>query len=147
MKRAIETEMATTCAMTTVARLVGKGKGNSGKSDGNNNKGGGQATATRAMVTTMPAMWGMAMATRLAGGKEGKGEGGKVDGDGNEGGGGQRGQGWQCNGKDDTVGKWTAMATKRVMAIKTRAAGKEEGNGKGGKSNCNGKGDGNGKQQ
>ncbi len=43
-------------------------------------------------------------------------------------------------------GKWMASATKRVMAMKTREAGKEKGNGKGGKSNCNGKEEGNGEE-
>jgi hypothetical protein len=36
------------------------------------------------------------------------------------------------------TGKQTATATKRVMAIATIKAGKEEGDGKGGKSNGNG---------
>ncbi len=45
------------------------------------------------------------------------------------------------------AGKRMATATKRVMAMKTREAGKEEGNGKGGKSNGNGKKDGDGEQQ
>ncbi len=43
------------------------------------------------------------------------------------------------------AGKQMGSATKRVMATKTREAGKEEGNGKGGMSNGNGKEDGNGK--
>jgi hypothetical protein len=43
------------------------------------------------------------------------------------------------------AGKRTGTATNRAMAKKTREAGEEEGNGKGGKSNCNGKEDGNGK--
>jgi hypothetical protein len=37
------------------------------------------------------------------------------------------------------AGEWTATATKRTMAMKTREVGKEEGNGKGGKSNGNSK--------
>ncbi len=44
------------------------------------------------------------------------------------------------------AGKLTATATKRVMATKTREAGKEEGNGTGGKSNGDGKEDGNGER-
>jgi hypothetical protein len=44
------------------------------------------------------------------------------------------------------AGKQTATATKRLMVTKTREAGKEEGNGDGGKSNGNGKEDGNGEQ-
>jgi hypothetical protein len=42
--------------------------------------------------------------------------------------------------------EWTATAMKRVMAMKTREAGEEEGKGKGGKSNGDGKEDGDGKQ-
>ncbi len=38
-------------------------------------------------------------------------------------------------------------ATTRAMVTKTKEAGGEEGNGKGGKSNCNGKENGNGEQQ
>ncbi len=45
------------------------------------------------------------------------------------------------------VGEWTATAMKRVMVTKMKEAGKEEGNGKGVKSNGNGKDDGDGKQQ
>jgi hypothetical protein len=45
------------------------------------------------------------------------------------------------------VGKHTAMLTKRAMAKKTREVGKEEGNGKGGKSNGDAKKAGNGKPQ
>ncbi len=45
------------------------------------------------------------------------------------------------------VGKRTAMATRRVMGTVTREADKEEGNGKGNKSNVDGKEDSNGKQQ
>ncbi len=41
----------------------------------------------------------------------------------------------------------TDMLTKRAMAIKTREAGKKEGNSKGSKSNGNGQEDGNCKQQ
>jgi hypothetical protein len=37
------------------------------------------------------------------------------------------------------AGKWTAMGKKRVMATKSRAAGKEEGNGKGSMSDGDGK--------
>jgi hypothetical protein len=44
------------------------------------------------------------------------------------------------------AGKQTEVARKRAMAIKTREVGKEEGNGKGGKSNGNGKEEGNGKE-
>jgi hypothetical protein len=44
------------------------------------------------------------------------------------------------------VGKWTAMATKRAMAMKTREAGKEEGNDNGIKSKSDGKEEGNGKE-
>jgi hypothetical protein len=39
------------------------------------------------------------------------------------------------------AGKWTVMVTNRAMATKTREAGKEEGNGKGNKSNGDGKED------
>ncbi len=45
------------------------------------------------------------------------------------------------------VGEQTASVTKRAMAMKTREAGKEEGNGKGSKSSGDGKEDGNGEQQ
>ncbi len=45
------------------------------------------------------------------------------------------------------MGKWTLTAMKRVMAMKTREVGKEEGKSKGGKSNGNGKEDRNGEQQ
>jgi hypothetical protein len=45
------------------------------------------------------------------------------------------------------VGERMPMATKRVMATKTRVAEKEEGNGKGNNSNGNGKEDSNGEQQ
>jgi hypothetical protein len=40
-------------AMATMTRVAGQEEGNDngGKSDGNGDKGGGQATATRAMVT------------------------------------------------------------------------------------------------
>ncbi len=44
------------------------------------------------------------------------------------------------------AGKRTAMAMKRVIATKTREVGKEEGNGKGGKSNGKGKEVSNGKR-
>ncbi len=43
------------------------------------------------------------------------------------------------------AGKWMAAATERVMAKATREVGKEEGNGKGNKSNGDGKEDGDGK--
>jgi hypothetical protein len=42
------------------------------------------------------------------------------------------------------AGKWTAMAKMRVMVMKTKEAGEEEGNGKGSKSNGDGEEDGNG---
>jgi hypothetical protein len=45
------------------------------------------------------------------------------------------------------AGERTAMVTKRAMTLKTREAGKEEGNGKGGKSSGDGKDDSNGEQQ
>ncbi len=45
------------------------------------------------------------------------------------------------------AGKWTAMATMRVMVTKTKETGKEEGNGKGGRSDEDGKEDGNGDGQ
>jgi hypothetical protein len=45
------------------------------------------------------------------------------------------------------AGKWTAMATKKAMATKTREAGEEKGNGKGAKCDGDGKEDGNGKQR
>ncbi len=45
------------------------------------------------------------------------------------------------------MGKWTATATTRAMVTKTKEAGEEEGNGKGGKSNGDGEESGNGKQQ
>ncbi len=44
------------------------------------------------------------------------------------------------------AGKRMAVATKRVMAMKTREASKKEGNGKGGKSNGGGKKEGGGKK-
>jgi hypothetical protein len=44
------------------------------------------------------------------------------------------------------AGKPMATATKRTMAMATREAGEEEGNGKGNKSNGDGEEDGNGKQ-
>ncbi len=43
-------------------------------------------------------------------------------------------------------GEQTATATKRAMATLMREAGKEEGNGKGGKSNGNGNKEGDGKE-
>jgi hypothetical protein len=45
------------------------------------------------------------------------------------------------------AGKWIMTAMKRAIATMMREAGKEEGNGKGGKSNGDGKEDGNGKQR
>jgi hypothetical protein len=39
--------------------------------------------------------------------------------------------------------KWTATAKTRVMVTKTKKAGEEEGNGKGGKSDADGEEDGN----
>ena len=45
------------------------------------------------------------------------------------------------------AGEPTATQTKRALAMKTREAGKEEGIGRGDKSNGNGKEDCNGKQQ
>jgi len=57
----------------------------------------------------------MATATRVAGDKEC--DGGKSDGDDEKG-----------------CGQVTATASKRVVAVETRAAGDEEGNGEGGKS-------------
>ncbi len=45
------------------------------------------------------------------------------------------------------VGEWTATAMKRVTVTKMKEVGKEEGNGKGVKSNGNGKDGGDGKQQ
>jgi hypothetical protein len=45
------------------------------------------------------------------------------------------------------TGERMAMETKKAMATKTREGSKEEGNGKGGKSNGKGKEDGNGEQQ
>ncbi len=44
------------------------------------------------------------------------------------------------------AGKRTAMATMRAMVTKTREAGEEEGNCKGGKSDGNGNKSGNGEQ-
>jgi hypothetical protein len=44
------------------------------------------------------------------------------------------------------AGKRMVTSTKRAMVMKTRKAGKEEGNGKGGKSDGSGKKDGDGKQ-
>ncbi len=56
---------------------------------GNEDKSGGQATATRAMVTatTMATIWAMAKAKRLAGDKERKSKGSKGNGNSDEGGG------------------------------------------------------------
>jgi hypothetical protein len=45
------------------------------------------------------------------------------------------------------VGKPTAMATKRVMLMAKREAGKEEGNGKGNTTNGDGKEDGDGERR
>jgi hypothetical protein len=54
----------------------------------------------------------------------------------------------QGDGKGKRVaGKQTVTATTRSMAMKTKEAGEEEGNGKGGKSDCDGKESSNGKQQ
>jgi hypothetical protein len=44
------------------------------------------------------------------------------------------------------AGEPTATATTRAMVIKTKEAGEEEGNGKGGKSNGDGEESGNGKR-
>ncbi len=44
------------------------------------------------------------------------------------------------------VGKWMAMATTRAIVTKTKEAGEEEGNGKGGKSNGDGMESNDGKQ-
>jgi hypothetical protein len=44
------------------------------------------------------------------------------------------------------AGKGTATAMEMAMGMNTREAGKEEGNGKGGKSDGNGKEDSNGEQ-
>jgi hypothetical protein len=45
------------------------------------------------------------------------------------------------------AGKWMAMATMRAMVTKTKEAGEEEGDGRGGKSDGNGEEDGNSEQQ
>ncbi len=73
---------------------------------GNDSKGGGRATATRAMAmaTTMATTWAMAMAMRLEGDKEGTDKGGKGNDDGNEGDRQQRGGGRQGNGDGDKDG-------------------------------------------
>ncbi len=80
--------------------------------------------AMRAKAT----MWVMAMAMRLAGNKEGKSEGGKGNGDGE----------FRVAGEEESkgnkvmalvtriVGKWTAMAMKRAMAMATRVAGEQQ---------------------
>ncbi len=75
--RAMAMVMATTWAMVTVTRVVGKKEdnGNGIKSNGDGDEGGGQATATRAMATAMVMTWAMAMVTRLVGSKEGKAKG------------------------------------------------------------------------
>jgi hypothetical protein len=44
------------------------------------------------------------------------------------------------------AGKWAVMATQRAMATKTREAGKEEGNSRGGKSNDDGEEESNGEK-
>ncbi len=65
-------------------------------SKGNGDKGGGKATATRAMAMatamTTEMMWAMGMTARWAGDEESKGKGGKGNCDGDEGGGRRRGQ-------------------------------------------------------
>jgi hypothetical protein len=131
-------------AMATIIRVVGnkegkgdregnplatrvecnkEGNGFSGKS--NSNKGGGRATATRAMTTVMAKMWAMATAMRVAGNKEGNGNGDKRDGDGDKGGG-------QATA---SRAKITAMATATTwaMATTTRLVGNKEGKAEGGK--------------
>jgi hypothetical protein len=70
----------------------------------------------------------MAIAMRVAGDEEGKG-------------------GKAVAIATRVAGKRTVMATRRAMAKATIEAGKEEGNGKGDKSNVDGNEDGNGKQQ
>jgi hypothetical protein len=90
--------VAKAIALATRVACNKEGNGNSSKSAGN--KGGGQAKATRAMVTGMLTTWVMATATRLAGNKEGKGKGSKGNGNGGEGGGLQEGKGGKA-----TIGK------------------------------------------
>ncbi len=62
-----------------------EGNGLGGKSDGK--EGGGQAAATRVMVTATPTSWVMATATRVASNKESNGNGGKSNGNKDKGGG------------------------------------------------------------
>ncbi len=101
-------------------------------------------TGMRAMATATAIMWVIATATRLAGDKEGKVKGGKGYGDSNEGGGNKDGKGRKAMAMATRmVGEQMATATKREIAKKTREVGKEERNGKGGKSNVNSKEDGN----
>jgi hypothetical protein len=114
---------------------------------GNDKEGGRQAMATRVTAMQMATMWAMAMAARLAGDNKGKGKGSKGNDDGNEVTGKEEGEGGRVMATATRVaGEQTTMATKRAMGTKTREASKEEGNGKGGKSNGDGKEDGNGKQ-
>jgi hypothetical protein len=93
----------------------------------------------------------MATATKLAGNEEEKGMGSKGKCNGNEGGGHQRGLGQKGDGNGNLMtraaGKRTVMAMMKAMVMKTKEAGEEEGDGKGGKRDGNGKEDGNSKQQ
>ncbi len=105
-------------------------------------KGGRQAMATRAMAM----MWATVTAMRLAGDKEDKGKGSKGNGDNNVRVVGKEEDGRQvdCDGNDegDANGeeggrRVVVKATKRVMAMATRAVGNKKGNGNGGKNNGN----------
>jgi hypothetical protein len=74
-------------ALATRVACNKESNGYGSKSDSNGNKGGGQATAMRAMTTEMAKTWAMATATKVAGNEKSNGKGGKGDGNGDEGGG------------------------------------------------------------
>jgi hypothetical protein len=117
--------------MAMATRVAGNktGNGDGGKSNGNGNKGGGQATAPRAMarMTVTCGRWQwqqgwrvtnreraraarvMEMMMRVASNKEGKGSKAMMM-------------------VTRVVGKWTAMATKKGRATKTRLGGTGGGN-------------------
>ncbi len=121
-----------------VTRVAGdkEGNGDRGKSNGVGDKGGGQETATRVMA--MVTMWAMGT---LAGNEKGMGKGGKSMATSMRVAGEEEGKSGKAMAMATrVVGKHTATATTRAIVTKTREAGMEEGNGKGGKSNGNGNG-------
>jgi hypothetical protein len=121
--------------MVLATRVECNKEGSCDSNKGDSNKGGGQATTMRAlamamamaMAIAMAAMWAVAMVMRLLGDKEGKGKGGKGNGDDNVRAVGDE----QCEGSKAMAiatwmaGKWTAMVTKRAMAMATRVAGEQ----------------------